>query len=151
MSDMSLQLQWYDPASAGQSLRGQLIPWCKERLERGDQLAVTVMPLEDARSLRQNAFYWGFVLKHVSEQARTGGLAATAQGWHLYFKREILGYKHSVIYIPGNKRATPQRELRSTRGLSVSAMSKYLDTVMAKAATEFCVAFPAMTWEEWRA
>ena len=122
----------------------------KANLTAGKRMVVTAQEQEDERSLRQNAFYWAVVLKCTSEQAKINGVGATADGWHLYWKREHLGYKFTKTKLPGAKRPSITRELRSTKGLSVKKMAVYLEKVQATAATDFGVAFSAMRWEEYR-
>lgn len=146
----SLYLEWNTPTQAGNSMRGSFIPWVKDKLDQGLCLAVQVSELEDARTLQQNRFYWGVVLKEISEQAKINGTGATADGWHYYFKRRVLGYKFSKVRVPGQKRPSVTRELRSTRGLSVKKMGAYLDEVQAIAATELGVAFSGMRWQDHR-
>lgn len=117
---------------------------------RAGRLVVTIREQEDQRSLQQNAFYWGFVLKQISAQATIGGIGSDENGWHYFFKKTVLGYRITRTKVPGSKRPVIRRELRSTQGLSVKAMSKYLEEVMAKAATEFGVTFPDKRWEDWQ-
>ena len=63
----------------------------------------------------------------------------------------FLGFRIEKTKLPGKKRPSITRTLRSTKELKVKAMSDYLDKVMAHAATTFCVAFPAgVTWESYR-
>lgn len=151
MTDQTaLQLQWITPDQAGASMRAQFIPYVKEKLEAGLCLAVSVMELEDARTLRQNAFMWGVVLKEISEQATLGGIGATPEGWHLFFKRKFLGYEYTKTKLPGAKRPSVTKTLRSTKGLSVKKMSVYLEQVIAEAVTVFDVRFSERDWQKHR-
>ena len=149
MSD-ALYLELITPAQARATLQARLFPWLKDRLEQGLCVSLRAMELEDARSLKQNAFMWGFVLKHLSEQAKLNGIGADPEGWHYWAKKRILGYKHTKVKVPGSRRAVTRRELRSTADLSVKAMGKYLDELQAIAVTEFGVMYPAENWESWR-
>ena len=144
-----LQLEWRNPDQANASLRGQLIPYCKPILDAGDGVAIVAMPLKDARSLKQNRYYWKAVLTPISDQARLDGIGATTDGWHLYYKRMYLGYEFKKTYVPGNKRVSIIRELRSTTKLSVRNMAVYLTKVQAHATTVFGVQFPLLNWEQW--
>lgn len=150
MSNTDLYLEWITPTQAGASLKGQLIPWAKAKLEEGLCLAVKVMELEDARTIQQNRYYWGVVLKEISEQAKINGLGATEDGWHLFFKRKFLGYTFKKVKLPGAKRPSVTRELRSTTGLSVKKMSVYLEQIIACAVTDFGVMFSNGRWEDHR-
>ena len=151
MTDQTaLQLQWTNPDQAGASMRAQFIPYVKEKLEAGLCLAVSVMELEDARSLQQNAFYWAVVLKQVSEQATIDNIGATPKGWHLWAKRKFLGYQFTKTKLPGAKRPSVTKTLRSTKGLSVKKMSVYLEQVIAEAVTVFDVRFSERDWTKHR-
>ena len=117
----------------------------------GRRLLLTLQEAEDDRTIRQNKFMWGFVLRIISEQAQVEGIGATSEGWNHYYKRMFLGYRIAKTKLPGKKRPSITRTLKSTKDLKVKAMSDYLDKVMAHAATTFCVAFPAdVSWENYR-
>lgn len=159
MSDNTLRLI-LDEATAGQMVAHHLAPFCKRLWLAGyPRVAVTAEPEEDDRSLRQNSFLWGFVYKTISAQATIDGIGSDENGWHYYFKRRVLGYRVTRIKVPGQKRPSITRELRSTTELKQRRrgdqdpkkyMPDYLDCVMAIAATEFGVHFPAdKRWETW--
>jgi hypothetical protein len=151
MTDTALHTVFVSPEQAKACVSNVIAPYCRERWGQGvEKFAVTVEPLEDERSLRQNRFMWGVVLKEISEQAQIGGVGATPEGWHLYFKRKFLGYKFTKTVLPGKKRPSVTRELRSTTKLSVKAMSAYLEQVIAEAVTVFGVAFSERNWENYR-
>ena len=151
MSEYALQTVFISPEQAKAAMRAQVAPFCHSLWNRGVQrISVMVQPEEDARSTQQNAYYWGVVLKEISAQATIGGVGATPDGWHLYFKKKHLGYKFTKVREPGKKRATVRKELRSTTDLSVRKMSEYLEQVMAEAVTDFGVRFSVSKWEEYR-
>lgn len=157
----ALRLTLVTPEQAGRAVSAQLVPFCRALWQDGERVSLVAQREEDARSLQQNAFYWAFVLKTISEQAVIDGIGATDEGWHLYFKRRVLGYKVSLVKLPGKKRKSITRELRSTTDLKQRRrgdpdpkryMTDYLDAVMAIAATEFGVTFDAgRSWENWQA
>jgi hypothetical protein len=123
----------------------------KAQTMAGHRLLLTLQEVEDDRTEKQNRFMWGFVLRHISEQAQLAGIGATAEGWNLYYKKMFLGYQIAKTKLPGKKRPSITRTLRSTKKLKVKPMSDYLDRVMAHAATTFSVAFPAgIGWENYR-
>lgn len=151
MSDLSLTVHLQNAVQGRIALKDQVLPFIGAHLQAQRRLKVTVEEAEDERSLKQNAFMWAFVLKTISRQAVIDGIGADENGWHLYFKRRLLGYQVRKVKVPGKKRPSMVRELRSTKGLSVKKMSDYLDKVMAIAATEFGVTFEAgRRWEDWR-
>ena len=148
---MNHMIVCHNPQQAHQVLTQSLWPWVKEMTMAGHKLVIRGEEAQDDRTLKQNKFLWGFVYKHVSEQAQVEGIGATAEGWNLYYKKMFLGYRIEKTKLPGKKRPSITRTLRSTKELKVKAMSDYLDKVMAHAATTFCVAFPAgVTWESYR-
>jgi hypothetical protein len=117
----------------------------------GDCVDVLVRKHEDDRSLKQNAYYWGFVLKHVSEQGRIDGARYSREAWHELFRRLVLSYQVTKIAVAGRKKKMILRKLRSTTDLTVHAFTRFLEEVIAMSATEFGVAFPPDRWEDWRA
>lgn len=155
MSEFALHTIWINPASSPDQAKKNFLnvvsPYCSELWARGvDAISVTIQPQEDARSIQQNRFYWGVVLKEISEQATIGGMGATPDGWHLYFRKKHLGYSFTKTKEPGKKRPSIRKELISTRSLSVRKMSEYLEQIIAEAVTDFGVRFSVSKWEEFR-
>ena len=151
MSGLSLIVHLHNADQARAVVKDRLLPFIGGSLQTGHRLQVAVKQIEDDRSIRQNAFMWGFVLKTISRQAVIDGIGADQNGWHLYFKRRVLGYRIRTVKVPGKKRPSITRELRSTKDLSVKKMAAYLEEVMAIAATEFGVTFePGRRWEDWQ-
>lgn len=116
----------------------------------GKPARMVVEPFERDRSLQQNAYYWGVVLKEIAEQANLGGDRYVAEAWHIHFKRLYLGYSIKKVQLPGKKRKSIVRELKSTKRLSVRKFSKYLEKVMAFAVTDLGVRFSLARWEEYQ-
>lgn len=146
----TLRVTWHNSDQANASFKSTVVPFVKRELDAGRPLSVQIIPLEDARSLLQNKFYWAVVLKQTSQQAKLNGIGATADGWHLYFKREHLGYSFRKTTLPGKTRPSVIKELKSTKDLSVKAMSVYLEKCMAQAATDFGVMFGTRRWEDYQ-
>lgn len=118
---------------------------CERMFEAGvDRIAATAQPEEDLRSLQRNREYWGYVLRPISEQAQVEGIGATAEGWHDYYRVMFLGYEFTKVKLPGKKRPSVRRALKSTTKLSERAMRKYCEEVRAHAATTFGVTFSAL-------
>lgn len=116
----------------------------------GKEVRIRAEEAEDERSLQQNRFMWGVVLKEIAEQASIDGKRWTAEAWHEFGKRTFLGYEIKRIVIAGRKRKAVSRQLRSTTKQSVKRMSKYLDELMAFAVTDLGVRFSETRWEDWR-
>lgn len=133
-----------EPEQARLALARGALPWVGEQLKAGRELLVEFRLLEDDRSIQRNKEYWGYVLRPISEQAQVNGMGTDQDGWHLYYKKMFLGYEFKMVRLPGAKRSTPVRKLRSTTDLSERKMRKYCEQVRAHAATTFGVTFPAM-------
>ncbi len=139
----------FNPQQAHAAITAQLWPWVKSMTMAGHKLVAEVRLQEDDRSLQQNAYYWAACLRDISEQAVIGGQRYTAEAWHELFKRQFLGYQVKKVAIAGAKRKRVTRTLRSTTGLSVRAMSQYLDQVQAFAASDLGVQFRVPSWQEY--
>jgi hypothetical protein len=105
------------------------------------RLRIVIGPDVVDRTLKQNRFYWGPVLRQISEQAMANGTRYAPLGWHEAFKRELLGYEVVKVPVAGRKRPQVYRRLRSTTDLSVKQMSEYLDQIIATATTDLGVEF----------
>ena len=147
---MNHTIVMHNPQQGHQVMKDSLWPWAKAMLQAGHKIVIRGEEMDDDRSLQQNKFLWGFVYKHITEQAQLDGIGATAEGWNQYYKRMFLGYRVTKTKLPGKKRPSITRTLKSTKDLKVKPMSIYLDKVMAHAATTSGVTFPAgVTWEGW--
>lgn len=142
-----LRVELHDKTQGRQVVTARLLPWLGQQLEAGREIEVVAREIEDNRSLRQNAFYWSYVLKTISQQGVIGGIGADEEGWNKYFKRRVLGYRVIKTRMPGSKRPSITRELRSTKDLKVKPMSDYLEQVMAIAASDFGVTFEIKDWQ----
>lgn len=144
--DFGLVLQ--DPQQGHQQIVQAWQHAIKPRLEAGERLWLGVQPLEDARDLQRNREYWGYVLRPISEQAQVDGIGSTAEGWHDYYRLMFLGYEFTKVRLPGKKRPSVRRALKSTTTLSNRAMREYMEQIRAHAATTFGVTFPLPPWVE---
>ena len=144
MADESLTAILSNPQQGHSVMSGQLWPWAKNYLQADRPVVVELKLLEDVRSIQRNKEYWGFVLRPISEQALVNGMGADSEGWHLYYKRMFLGYEFTKVRLPGAKRPSVTRALKSTTNLPERVMRKYLEKVRAHAATTFGVEFPAL-------
>jgi hypothetical protein len=147
----ALHTVFIDPDQARAAIAGQIGPFCRAAWERGVQrLAVTIEPEEDARTAQQNRFYWGVLLKEISEQAAPGGQKWSAEAWHELFKRQFLPRLTKRIKVAGRKSPVVTTTIGTTRGLSVKKMSTYMEQVSAFAVNDLHVVFSASRWEEYR-
>lgn len=96
---------------------------------------------EDDRTIQQLRFYWGVLLKEMSEQASIDGVKYTPDMWHGLAKRLHLGYEIVREKVAGRKRPTVYRRLKSVGKLKQKPMAVYLEKVTAWAVTDFGVVF----------
>ena len=104
---------------------------------------------DDDRTLQQNRFYWGVVLRDISAQAMLGGQRWTADAWHEFGKRQFLGYEIRAVKVAGKKKPVYIRRLRHTPDLSVTKMSAYLDEFIAFGVTDLGVKFSETRWQDY--
>lgn len=119
-------------------------------LANGEKPRILCEQFEEDRSIQQNKFYWGVVLRQTSEQARIAGQRYTADAWHELGKRQFLGFEIKKVAVAGRKKVTIIRRLRSTTDLTVKKMSAYLEEFMAFAVTDLGVRFTETRWEDYR-
>jgi hypothetical protein len=147
--DESLHLVVRDQAEARRAAMGAYA-LCKSLTADGKLAIITAAECADARSIQQNAFYWGIVLRDIAQQAMIEGRRYIADAWHEHFKRTFLGYQFKRVVIAGRKRKAVIQELRSTTKLSVKKMSMFLEQVIAFAVTDLGVRFTETRWEDHR-
>ena len=147
MTHLSLTLP-ADPQRAHAMMTASAWPFIKSHTAAGTKLAMVIKPQEDDRSLRQNAYYWGVLLKEISEQARVAGQKYTADAWHELGKRAHLPRKVTKKTVAGRKRKVVTTSIGSTRDLKVRSMSLYLEKFTAFAVTDLGVVFSVGRWEE---
>ncbi len=121
----------------------------QQLIQMGKPVKLTCQEFEFDRTAQANRFYWGVVLREISEQARVCGQRYTAEAWHSLFKRQHLGYEIKRETVAGRKRKVVIRRLRSTSDLKHRAFSEYLEKCMAYAATELGVRFSTLEWQEY--
>lgn len=147
MTEGALYLSFSDPEQAKQLIAAKLGPYCREQWAQGvERISVSAEPEEDTTEVRWFREYWGYVLKPISEQAQINGIGADADGWHKYYKKMFLGYVITKTKLPGSKRWSISRTLKSTRKLSSKVRREYIEKVRAHAATTFGVEFPVPPW-----
>lgn len=124
---------------------------CRRIVADGKTAKIRAEVHEEDRTLQANAFYWGVVLRDISEQARVAGVRYAPEAWHELGKRLFLGYEVKKVSVAGRKRKTVIRRLRSTTDLKIRAFAKYLEQFMAYAVTDLGVRFIETRWEDYRA
>lgn len=147
MSEDALYLTFHDAEQAKSLIASRLGPYCRAQWASGVQaISLTAEPFEETTEARWFREYWGYVLKPISEQAQVNGMGTDADGWHLFYKRMFLGYVIEKAKLPGSKRWSISRKLKSTRKLTGKVRREYIEKVRAHAATTFGVEFPLPPW-----
>jgi hypothetical protein len=143
MSD-ALQVLWPNPQVAAASMSEKVAPWCRSHMAAGRRVVASFELEDDANWLQRLRGYWGYILRPISEQALIEGVGATPEGWHLYYKRMFLGYEFQRVRLPGSKRVTVRKVLRSVSKLAKNGkkFNEYAEKVRAHAASTFGVTFP---------
>jgi hypothetical protein len=100
------------------------------------------------RSSEQNSYYWGMLLKQISEQVIVAGRKLKDGMWHIYFAEKFLPWEEKDTLEKDDETGAwmvikkPCRQ--STTGLSVADFAKYNMQVEAFAATELGVRFTTL-------
>lgn len=123
---------------------------CKRLVAEGKRARIVAQEDEDDRSIRQNRYYWGVVLKETAEQARVEGQRYAAEAWHELGRRMFLGYEIKKIAVAGRRKKVVIRSLRSTAKLKVKPFSEYLEKFTAFAVTDLGVRFSVDRWERYQ-
>lgn len=104
--------------------------------KNGAPLRVIVTSEEKKRNAEQNNFYWGVVLRDISEQAWVNGRQFDKDTWHEFFARRF-GVCEDVT-LPDGEIIVRRK---STTQMSVGEFSEYLNQIQAHAARELGVEF----------
>jgi hypothetical protein len=104
--------------------------------DKGEPLRLIVTAEERQRNAQQNKFYWGAVLKQISEAAWVEGKQYDKDTWHEFFARRF-GILDELT-LPDGEIITRRK---STASMSVGEFSEYLDAVQSYAAGTLGVTF----------
>lgn len=143
MSDLMLQVQWFNPQQAHASLNQTVVPWAKPLLMAGHKLVAEFRLAEDAKTDAQRKFYHGVVLTEIAKQARVNGQKFPLAVWKEHFRSEYLGFKTVSCTNPMTGKKHRRRVRKSTEDLGVKAYAQLIERVTAFACTDLGVIFPA--------
>jgi len=105
-------------------------------IERGTPLRLVITTEERRRTTEANGFYWGVVLRAISEQAWVNDRQFNPDTWHEYYAN---------LYCPRTEVTLPTGELfsrrKSTSEMTQKEFTDYVTRVQANAATEHAVQF----------
>lgn len=105
-------------------------------LDAGSPLRVIVTTEESKRKDEQNRYYWGRVMRQISEQAWVNGRLYDSDVWHEHYARKY-GVCEDIV-LPNGETITRRK---STTQMTVREFSEYTNRVEADAATELGVQF----------
>jgi hypothetical protein len=151
MSEFALHTVWVNADQARASLERHVGPWCRQQWKGGqERLSVVIQPEEDAKTVQQGRFYWGVILKEISEQASIDGQKYSAEAWHELMKRMHLPRRKKLVRVAGKKRPVVTTTIGSTQGIGLKRMSAFIEQVIAFAQTDLGVSFSETRWENHR-
>ncbi|QYY30255.1 recombination protein NinB [Cupriavidus pinatubonensis] len=104
--------------------------------DKGAPLRIIVTAEERRRTNESNRYYWGVVLRDVSEQAWVQGRQFDKDTWHTFFA-DLYGVKIERTLPDGRIHLTR----KSTSDMTAGEFSEFLTKVQAHAANEFGVTF----------
>lgn len=108
----------------------------KAYIERGTPIRLIVTTEERRRTVEQNAFYFGVVLREIAEKAWVNGQQFSAAAWHEHY---------AEMYCPRVEVVLPTGEIfnrrMSTSEMKTKQFSDYVTRVQANAASEHAVEF----------
>lgn len=109
-------------------------PW----VAKGRSVLIIVTSEDAKRNTAQNARLWGYVYRHIAEQAWVNGAQFKADVWHEHFAREF-GACEDVTLPTGE--VVVRR--KSSADMSVADFAEFMTRIEACAASELGVVFSA--------
>lgn len=139
MTDILNRIELHTPEQGHKAVATHLWPWARQQLEQGRPLVVEARLLDDDITDKQRAYLHAVVLTEIALYARPNGQQFPMLTWKEHFRKEWLGFKTvtSINPLTGKKHRTRVRV--STEDLGITAMAKYIDRIIAFAATELGV------------
>lgn len=140
MSDILYRAELRTQDQARELLKRESLPWIGEQLKQGRELAMEIRLLDDAITEAQRGYLHGVVLTEIAAFARAnGGQQFPMKVWKEYFRERLLPDRRLTSVNPMTGKKTRRRVRVSTEDLGVRRLAKYIDEVIAIAATELGV------------
>lgn len=139
MSDILLRAELRSPDQARELLARRALPWIGEQLQQGRELVAEFRLLDDAITEAQRAYYHAVVLTEIADFARPNGQQFPMKVWKEHFRATFLGFKVVTSINPLTGRKLRRRARVSTEDLGIAAYARFIDQVIAFAATELGV------------
>lgn len=125
-----------EPVQAHQVLTKSMWPWLKAMTSAGNVVVLRGEEYENELSDRQRGFLHGVVLMQISHQAAPNGQKFPMHVWKEWYREKFLGKKSETFTNPITGKKTRRLKRVSTEDLGVRAYAKYIDRILADAATE---------------
>lgn len=139
MSDILYRVELRDPDQARLALSKGALPWIGEQLKQGRELVGEFRLLDDAITEAQRGYLHRVVLTEIAQFARPNGQQFPMKVWKEYFRERLLPDRRLTSVNPFTGKKTRRRVRVSTEDLGVRRLAKYIDEVIAIAATELGV------------
>lgn len=131
-----MRIELHTPEQAHQTLAQHAWPWAKEQLRQGRELVAEFRLLDDAITEAQRGYLHGVVLTEIAQFCRANGEQFPMPVWKEWFRDKYLGFKVVTYIDPFTKRKLRRRVRVSTEDLGVRRLARYIDEVIAFAATD---------------
>jgi hypothetical protein len=139
MSDILYRAELRTPEQARQALARGALPWIGEQLAQGRELVAEFRLLDDEITEAQRGYLHGVVLTEIALHARANGQQYPMKVWKEYFRERLLPDRRLTSVNPFTGKKTRRRVRVSTEDLGVRRLARYIDEVIAIAATELGV------------
>lgn len=136
MAEILMRVELREPEQAHQVLARQAWPWAKEQMRQGRELVAEFRLLDDAITNEQRGYLHGVVLTEIAQFCRANGKQFPMPVWKEWFRDKFLGFKVVTHVDPFTRRKLRRRVRVSTEDLGVRRLAKYIDEVIAFAATD---------------
>ena len=135
MSEILMRVELHDEQQAAAAMRSAW-PWAKDQLRQGRALVAEYRLLDDAITSEQRGYLHGVVLTEIAQFVRVNGQSYPMPVWKEWFRDKFLGFKVVTHIDPFTRRKLRRRVRVSTEDLGVRRLAKYIDEVIAFAATD---------------
>lgn len=111
---------------------------CIRKLD-GKRVAISVQEVKRTRSSQQNRYYWGCVVKHVTDAFRDAGNMVNAEDVHDFLKQHVGKLSQVLVTMEGEVLRGPG----STAKLTPTEFGNYVEAVRAWAADMLDLKIPS--------
>ncbi len=138
--DILYRVELRNPEQAREALKRGALPWVGEQLAQGRELVAEFRLLDDEITEAQRGYLHAVVLTEIALYARANeGQQFPMKVWKEYFRERLLPDRRLTSIDPFTGKKKRRRVRVSTEDLGVRRLAKYIDEVIAIAATELNV------------